>query len=660
MQVKSERQDAEIAAITRAQDRATLLEQHVVKTLQVAALASLHLGHIYLTAEAGRGGTRSAALHIEDPSVDIAGVSAVTVVDRDGRTVAASRSGVEPPIRPPFAGTLLYRAGDPDLTISDPQTAGALGQKYIFVTRRIVSDGRVAGYVVLSFAPEQFLNFPLRTKFDRTDLVSVINLNGVTLARREGDRFSSGENVHSGLVMRKQREDPNGTYLGPSSLDGLVRYFSHRRLQDFPVFVTAGVSHSVALLSAKRRAETYYIVMGVLSILGVLMASIIQREAAYRQKKAAELAESTQRLKEAQRVGKIGDWEYDLATGIVIWSEQLCQMYERSPKDDHLTFEDFAAYLLPEDFAKFDADFKCLLANGGSHFYELQVMLPSGKVSHRSINAVASVGHDRKVINLHGTDQDVTHMHLFRELEKQVAHLDRQGAMSMMAGTLAHELSQPLTAASNYITGALRTAVPTKESLDSPVVSALRDALDQIHDAAEIIRRVRKMVRAEADLTKTASIRAAIADAVALLLASGFSAAKAIEIDVEADIPEVLIAHIQLQQVLVNILKNALEVVSEDSGFVSVVVRHGENALVRIEIRDNGPGFPGSPVDAFSAFYSQKKSGTGLGLSISRTIIEYHSGKLVIEKSKRGETLVVISLPSVRSPDSQNDLRALS
>lgn len=648
-EVRLERRDAEKAAISLAETRATLLEQHVVKTLQIASLASFHLGHIYLSPDSAHSATAaSARREIAETAVEIAGLSGVEIWDRDGRTLAASGVAFSLPDQgqpghpaPPPHG--------PELTVSGPFAVGSSEQKALAVTRRIMRNGRIAGYVALYFRPDQFLNFPMRTTFQATDLVSVISLDGVTLARREGNSFTSGENVAGGLVMRRQLADPNGTYLGPSALDGHVRYFSHRRLDGFPMFVTAGVSHSAALASAQYRAIFYYGILGIVSILAFLMAWLVQHEATYRERKALELAEAAQRLREAQRIGKIGDWECDSASCTLVWSDELCKMYERSSADDHISFAEFASYVAPEDRARLEADFQALLKNGGAHSREFQVSLPSGKVAYRRVNAVAVAGPDGRVVSLYGTDQDVTQELQFRELEMQVAYLDRQGAMSMMAGTLAHELNQPLTAASNYITAALRSTEKIGQDAAGAVASGLRYGLQQIHDAAEIIRHARKMVQISSDQTGTASVREVIANTLALLKASGFDQTSAVRIECEEGIPEVYISRIELQQVFLNILKNALEAAPSDDPRIVIRATRFDDSQLRIQISDNGPGFP-DVVDVFSAFYTNKDSGLGLGLSISRTIVEHHSGKLWIEKSEPGATLVVITLPFVGAP----------
>jgi two-component system sensor kinase FixL len=654
-QVTAERREAEMSAITRSQDRATLLEEHVVKTLQVAQLASLNLGQTYLSRRSARSAGSPKVADLSDPAAQIAGVAGAIVIDARGQIVARSAHAVLPGSWRP-SDMAKYRVPDgAPLEISHPETGHGSKRKYVFVSKAISEKGRIVGRVILSFEPQQFLNFPLRTRFNQTDLVSVIKLDGITLARREGDKFSSGENVRSRLVMRQQYKHPNGTYLGPSSLDGVIRYFSHRRLADFPIFVTAGISHSAALASAHRRARGYFAVMGSLSALGLFMAWAVQREITYRRRQAVELAESTRRLREAQRIGKIGDWEYDLESGLVLWSNELCEMYERSPSDDVLSLDDFAAYLAPEGRERFQRDVNLLLTQGGEHTLEFMVVLPSGAISYRRSNAVASSDESGKITRLYGTDQDISDAQAFRELEKQLAHLDRQGAMSMMAGTLAHELNQPLTAASFYITGSLRAARMEGSMAIAAVITGMTEAFDQVRNAAEIIRRVRKMVQPESESSNAASVDDATREALTLLIATGLTAAESIEIELEPELPHVAITPVQLQQVLINLLKNALEAISTEGGKVWLNAQKADLDIVRIEVRDNGPGFETGSVDIFSPFTSGKETGLGLGLSISRTIVEYHGGRLFVENSHPGATLLVVELPIAGSEKERKD-----
>ena len=152
-----------------------------------------------------------------------------------------------------------------------------------------------------------------------------------------------------------------------------------------------------------------------------------------------------------------------------------------------------------------------------------------------------------------------------------------------------------------------------------------------------------------ADLSR-ASIEEAVRASVMLLKASGSSDASAITWDIADDVPAVAISAIQLQQVLLNLLKNALEAVLPDQSKITVRAQ-SLGSFARIEVVDNGPGFPTGAGDVFSAFFTSKTTGTGLGLSISRTIIEFHGGKLFVDRSCVGETVLAIVLPVAERND---------
>lgn len=645
-QIRYETREAEEGARARAHIRAELLEQYLEKTRQLTSLATLFLSETPLLPGGGVAAPAvSPGKRVEQVGGAMASAAGVAVWDREGRPLLAL--GTARTLADPRA--LRSKPSvkwDVDQTISGPYAVEGMSDQVVLVRRRVERGGRLAGYVGIFLGTQQLLNFPGTTRFLERDLLSVVGLHGITFARREGNRFSSGQNLAGRLVMRQQQRNPNGSYLGPSSLDGHVRYFTHRRLAGSAVFVTAGVSRESALESVNDRAVIYISAMTALSVIGLLLGWLIYRKAVDRDSRAMELAESERRLREAQRVGKIGDWEYDLIGDMLHWSVALCAMYERAPRDDELSLDDLLAYVVPEDRPRLRSHLNQLKAEGGHTRFEVRVVLPSGRIANRCITAHADSNAEGRIVRLYGTDQDVTDTHLLRDLEAQLAHTDRQGAMSVMAGTLAHELNQPLTAASNYISAALRASVKSDAPPIKGVHAGMRHALEQINDAAEIMRGARKLVRVESDSQAAASVAEVVASTKTLLHASGFHAARQIRVQCEADMADANISRIQLQQVLLNLLKNALEAAPAENPHIVLEAASGDRGMLDITVTDNGPGFPSWPFDAFS-FVTTKGSGMGVGLSISRTIIEHHGGKIWIERSVPGATTIAVRIPSV-------------
>jgi len=646
-QVGNERREAERAAIDLAQNRAIALEQYVIRTLQAASLVSLHLGYKYfihkdLPKEAADG---VRPLRIIDPVVERDLFAGAQAANPEGDFVATTLGLTR---RTSVASHPVFlkqrRTAGTELLISGPYRSPFVPGQFIHMSRRITRNGATLGYISLQMSPGKFINFPENSTFKTSDLVSVIGLNGISLARREGALVSSGEDLRGKLVMRMQQRSPNGTYLGPSSLDGHVRYFSHRRLAKFPIFVTAGVSRSDALAPVNRRAIGYYTIMALITAACLAIAWLIGMAIAAREKRSAALAEASRRLAEAQRVAGIGDWEYDVSTGHMIWSDPLCEMYERPCDRDRLTLQEFRSYLRPQDVRRVDSAIAAAVATGDIQNYDFQVQLPSGSLSHRHVIAVPVKDSQGKVVRVYGTDQDVTQRNLIQSLQAQVAHLDRQGAMSMMAATLAHELNQPLAAASNYLTGVRNLAENGGPEAQQHVKDGVVWAQEQVHGAADIIRRVREMVRNQTDGSKVASLPEVTENSIALLVASGAIREHSISVTLQPNLSQVRIDPIQLQQVLINLLRNALEAAPKDGPDVRLNAFNGASRMVQIEVSDNGSGFDRSPDQIFSPFRSEKEGGTGLGLSICRTIVEYHGGKLFVSETRPGRTVVVVEL----------------
>ncbi|MBA3677453.1 MAG: PAS domain-containing protein [Sphingosinicella sp.] len=646
-QVRHETDAATNAAILLAQNRAASLEQYVVRTLESADLVTLHLGYKYfihrdLPADAASG---ARPLRIRDPIVDRELFSGAHVVTPNGDLVATTldlpgRTNVAD--HPVFKSHL--RSNSDKLEISPPLPSSFIAGTHVHASRRINgADGRTQGLVDLQISPRQLISFPQNILFKPTDLVSVINLGGMTLARREGNHVSSGQDLRGLLVMQMQLKNPNGTYLGPSAIDGIERYFSHRRLSNLPIFVTAGIARDEALAPVRERAKLYYAAMALLTLATVAIALLAFVALGARQRRASDLAESNERLAEAQRVAKIGDWEYDVTAGIVRWSRPLCEMYGRDPSSDRVPIDEFRAYLYEDDQAVVDTALSRAFSTGEPQSYEIRVRLPDGAISDRHVIAVPVRSPDGQISRLYGTDQDVTDNKLLKTLESQVAHLGRIDAMNMMASTLAHELNQPLTAASNYLAGSDRLMNAARPD-HSRLKQAIQSARGQILSAGDIIKRVREMVSEQPSVRASTSLPEVIGNAISLLVAAGSCPRNRIRVQLDPQGEYVWADPVQVQQVLVNLLRNACEAAPGDGAQVTIETRSREGFII-VEVADNGPGFSRPESEIFSPFASKKPQGMGLGLSISRTIVEYHGGRIWIEKSDESGTIICFNLP---------------
>lgn len=237
------------------------------------------------------------------------------------------------------------------------------------------------------------------------------------------------------------------------------------------------------------------------------------------------------------------------------------------------------------------------------------------------------------------TDQQLTESRL-RELQSEVTHMSRFTALGEMASTLAHEINQPLTAINNYLQGCQRL-------LDRPEgrdIALLKDAVGQASSqalrAGDIIRRLREFVARGDSERRVESLPRLIEDAATLGLIGAKEHGVTVSFRLDPAVDLVWADRIQVQQVLVNLIRNAVEVLGDAPGPRSLAIetaRAGE--FVEITVADTGGGLaPDVAARLFQPFVTTKQKGMGLGLSICRTIVEAHGGKIWVESRPGGGT----------------------
>lgn len=226
------------------------------------------------------------------------------------------------------------------------------------------------------------------------------------------------------------------------------------------------------------------------------------------------------------------------------------------------------------------------------------------------------------------------------EMQAELAHASRVSAMGTMASALAHELNQPLTAVANYVEAARDLlANPNAENV-TIVREALGDAATQAVRAGQIVRRLRDFIaRGDTD-KRVENLRGLINEANALALIGVAELGIDIRIEIDENIEVVLVDKVQIQQVLVNLIRNAVEALTNAPKrrlTISAIPVAGQ--MVQVSVVDTGSGLDADVESKlFQPFVSTKDAGMGLGLSICQTIIEAHNGKIWLDKPAEGGT----------------------
>ena len=238
---------------------------------------------------------------------------------------------------------------------------------------------------------------------------------------------------------------------------------------------------------------------------------------------------------------------------------------------------------------------------------------------------------------------------LLHEVQSELLHMSRLSTMGEMASALAHELNQPLSAVANYLQGSKRLLQNSADTRAPMIMEALDKASEQAVRAGQVIHRLRDFVARGETEKRIESIKKLIeeASALALVAAKDHSVRVNLQLDPSRDL--VLADRVQIQQVLLNLLRNALEAMqASERRVLDVSTSPAENDMVAVDIADTGCGIaPDVASRLFQPFVTTKRQGMGVGLSISRTIIQSHGGEITVEPNPGGGTVFRFTLRRV-------------
>ena len=238
------------------------------------------------------------------------------------------------------------------------------------------------------------------------------------------------------------------------------------------------------------------------------------------------------------------------------------------------------------------------------------------------------------------TERNQTETRL-QELQSELVHMSRFTALGEMASTLAHEINQPLTAIASYLKGC-RRILGRMEGAGVPLLAdAVNQAAEQALRAGQVIRHLREFVARGESERHIEGLPKLVEEASALALVGAKEKGVRVRFDLDPDAPLVLADRIQVQQVLLNLIRNAIEAMQDAPRRELVVATRAlpDDGLVEVSVADTGSGIaPEVAAQLFQPFVTTKPHGMGVGLSICRTIVEAHGGKILAEPSPAGGT----------------------
>ena len=351
-------------------------------------------------------------------------------------------------------------------------------------------------------------------------------------------------------------------------------------------------------------------------------------------------------LSEAQRLSHTGSWA-SKPGGPLYWSEENFRIWGFDPKQGAPDPETVRQRIHPEDRDKaMDSAQKAIRA-GTDFAHEFRILLPDGTVRH-----IHTVGHlvfsaSGEVIEVVGTHVDVTErkraekeQERLRQLEADLAHVNRVTMLGELASSLAHEINQPIAAAITSAHACLRWLKRDPPDLERARAATMRMEKDGTR-AAEIIQRLRAFYKTGAPPEREqVDINEVVGELLVLLRDEAARRSVSLRTELAPQLPQIMADRVQLQQVLMNLMLNGIEAMNDGGGELTIRSQRTENGYLLISVSDTGVGLPSEKIDLiFNAFYTTKPQGTGMGLAISRSIIEAHGGRLwATANAERGAT----------------------
>ena len=379
----------------------------------------------------------------------------------------------------------------------------------------------------------------------------------------------------------------------------------------------------------------------------------LQQENAERRRAEEELRSSEAFLAEGQRISHTGSWRWNISTGDLVWSEEYFRIFGVDPKETAPTHQSFLDRVHPDDRTQVQGNHYKAVREKHSFSHEYRIILPDGSIKYLHGVGRPVLTAEGELNEFVGTTMDITERERREEaLRTAQADLTRVARLTMMgelAASIAHEINQPLGAMVASGNACVRWLAKDQPQLEEARRAAERLVRDG-HRAADILKSVRALAGASApDMTKLD-----INDAIREVLILTRSELHEHDVLLEAELSDgqafVMGDRVQLQQVILNLVMNAIEAMSTDTNVPRLlcVRSQGEGpGAVLITVEDSGPGISPENIDRlFEAFFTTKPSGMGMGLSICRSIINAHGGRLWVSPGSPRGTVFQFTVPS--------------
>jgi signal transduction histidine kinase/CheY-like chemotaxis protein len=405
---------------------------------------------------------------------------------------------------------------------------------------------------------------------------------------------------------------------------------------DLPfIFVSGTLGEEVAIEALKIGATDYVLKSKLSRLVPAVQRAMREAEDRAERRKAEQaLRRSEAYLSEAQRLSRTGSFGWDVASGHIYWSDETFRIFERDPATAP-TIRTILERVHPEDRPHVQQIIDRAAAEKNDFTDEYRLLMPDGSVKHVGVVAHRSAAEDAQSVVFVGAVTDITerkraeeeHAKL-RQLEADLARINRVSMMGELAASLAHEIKQPIAAAAINAATCLRwlqSEPPRIEDARRRVSAIVND----VTRASDIIDRNHSFYRRGNSHCELIDLNEVIRHMIVLLRDAADRNSTSICAELDPRLAMTTADRVQLQQVLMNLMLNGIEAMKGGDGVLVITSKQSEDSQLMVSISDSGIGLPAEGAERiFEAFFTTKPDGTGIGLPLSRRIVESHGGRL--------------------------------
>jgi C4-dicarboxylate-specific signal transduction histidine kinase len=356
-------------------------------------------------------------------------------------------------------------------------------------------------------------------------------------------------------------------------------------------------------------------------------------------------------LDRAQQIAGIGSWEFDLESGLHLWSREMYRILNRPAGSAPPDPNSLVGCVHDDDRQRYDRWMGQLLAGRNPEPIEIRMRRPDGECRIVSASGEVILAANGTVKKVGGTLQDISRRKAaeaqLRELQAELAHISRLSTVGHMTSALVHEINQPLAAIVASANAGLRWLAHQTPAIDE-VNANLKQIHGAAHRASEVVKSIRSIFTKDSHESTLLNFNNLISE-VLTLVDGELKGRISIEPELFEDLPQVQGNRVQLQQVVLNLIMNAVEAmdaVKDRARILKITSQLHEPASVLIRVQDTGSGIDPKNINRiFEAFFTTKARGTGMGLSICRSIIEAHGGRLWASAAVPCGSIFHIELP---------------